>query len=165
MTRSNLVPEYVKVDFRERTKGVGYFTTNFISNNCTEDQEAIVVHQCIISPYIYAAMLVYDMSQISALMNELLKNSESGLIGFSTSFKPIQSCYESISVWKNVDSIRSFFTGGLHLTMMERWKDYLKIGDHLLTTRFSILQGQLPHDSESTIRFWHKVKNLEFDLL
>ena len=168
MTRSDLVPDYIKVNFRERSKGVGYFTSNFTINrnvDVVRDQSAIVVHQSIICPYYYAAAVVYDMSQIISVLNVMLYDIDSGLVGYSTSFKPIQSCYESITIWKDVDSIRSFFTGGIHFSLMEKWKDFFKIGDHILTTRFKILLGQLPQDQKSTLRFWAKVKNLEFNLL
>eukprot|EP00835_Amoeboradix_gromovi_P001191 NODE_49_length_27162_cov_0.380039.p11 type:complete len:171 gc:universal NODE_49_length_27162_cov_0.380039:12577-13089(+) len=167
MTRSNIVPDYVKYDFRERTKGIGFFTSKFTLSEISGsagDQIAIVVHQSILTPYIYAASLVYDLSQLVANLNHILQRADYGLLGYSTNFKPLQSCYESITIWRNVNDIRSFFTGGLHFQIMERWKDYFKIGEHLLTSRFSITRDQIPKDYESSTSFWRKVKNLELKL-
>ncbi len=165
MTRSTLVPDYIKANFKSKCEGIGYLTTIFQKNKSISlqiDEYCIVVHQAIVVPYYYAASLVYDYSHITAILSEMLDDATSGLLGYSSSYKPIQSCYESVTVWKTTDDIRSFFTGGYHYKVMEKWKKYLVVGESILTSRYSIVHGEMPHDSDSTLRFWDKVKTNGF---
>eukprot|EP00834_Sanchytrium_tribonematis_P002539 NODE_80_length_22759_cov_1.466858.p14 type:complete len:170 gc:universal NODE_80_length_22759_cov_1.466858:15328-15837(+) len=169
MTRSNLVPDYVKADFYEKSLGIGYLTSKIHKKAITglnDDDNVILVHQTIIVSYFYAGSLVLDMSKIIASLEDLLLNDDSGFLGYSINFKPLQSAYESITFWNSVDSIRSFFTGGIHLKIMEKWKDSLIVGQNILTARFEISSKDIPEDSNSsTIEFWTKVKNRDFKVL
>jgi hypothetical protein len=159
-------PEEIEA-FRKATNSPATLTTPFEFNSHyipNLESELVLVHTSITIPLKWIIHFQIDNYKVQKQMNELLE-SDSGFIGFSVNGKPIQGNYQTLTVWKDVKSMASFYARGAHGDVMKRWKDYIQMGKTAWNQRFQITFDQLPKSPQEEELFWKKAQNNEFIML
>ena len=138
MAASKHISQEVRNAFAKKTQGVGIMCLPFESNY-DKDEEYLLVHTNIVIPFYYTYSFWRDVIKIDTQIQTALASGD--IVARTASNKFFSGNWETITVWKNEQAIKNFYTKGEHAKVMMKWTSYMKAGENYMILRYKI-QGK-----------------------